>query len=415
MQCNLFRKLEGAAFVALIALLLTSSTSAQSYKVLYTFTGGSDGNGPNSPLAMDAAGNLYGTTSTGGAYGWGTVFKLAQNSAGTWTESVLYSFTGGTDGREPMQPVSLDAAGNIYGTTAYGGDVGGVDCSVGPWYCGVIFKLAPNADGTWTESVLYSFDGNYGWNASGVVLDAAGNLYGTTDYGGECVYELTPNSDGSWTFNVVFAFDETNGLDPFSPLLTWDSAGNLYGTTAYGGRGTDCWNGTCGLVYELAPSGGGWDETIIHSFMGGNDGATPFTGLVFDKAGNLYGTTYENGSGGYGTVFRITSWGGKWKNQVIHAFSGSDGQGPLGMMVFDRRGRLYGVTQYGGRYGNGTVYQMVRNSSGQWTEKTIHNFVGYKDGSGPTGGLSIDAAGNLYGASGQNSSHGYGVIFEITP
>jgi uncharacterized repeat protein (TIGR03803 family) len=273
-------------------------------KVLYVFTGGADGSSATN-LVFDTKGNLYATTVYGGAFGWGVVFELSPNLDGTWTQSVLYNFTGGSDGGHSVGGMIFDAAGNLYGTTYWGGSGGCVN------RCGTVFKIAPNADGTWTESVLYMFTGHKdGANAQhNLSFDAAGNLYGATlwgDYYQGCennscgsVFELTPNADGSWTIHVLHTF--TGGKDGGGPFgsLVMDAVGNLYGTAAYGGA-----HGYGG-AFKLAPKPtGGWVEAGIS--FNGRPSAVPWGGLTFDSSGNLYGTTFGDGSPSLGSVYEIT-------------------------------------------------------------------------------------------------------------
>ncbi len=279
-------------------------------KVLHSFNG-TDGFYASGGLAFDAAGNLYGTTYGGGTYGDGTVFELTPNSHvadGGWTEKVLHSFNHhGTDGVYPYAGLIIDAVGNLYGTTVYGGTY---DCY--PDYCGgTVFELTPTAGGGWREKGLHNFgngtDGAYA--SGGLAFDAAGNLYGTTygggTYGDGTVFELTPNShvaDGGWTEKVLHNFnnDRTDGVDPNGGLII-DAAGNLYGMTYMGG------SYGYGTVFELTPGAGGdWTEEVLHSFNNnGKDGVDPYAGLIFDSAGNLYGTTSGGGSYSHGTVFEI--------------------------------------------------------------------------------------------------------------
>ena len=280
--------------------------------VLHTFTGGADGAAPTAGLIFDAAGNLYGTTYFGGSNstscyfgGCGIAFKLAPKPDGTWTESVLYSFTGGGDGSNPSAGLVSDAAGNLYGTTWEGGNL--TDCDGGS--CGVVFKLTPNRDETWTESVLHSFSCGDGALAQGVVFDTAGNLYGTT-FGSntgcqETVYKLQPNPDGTWAESTLYRF--IGGVGGFFPNggLIFDAAGNLYGTTFFGGfegETTTCAYSGCGVVFKLTPTSSGWKETVLWKFLG--VGANPGAPVIFDKQGNLYGTT-TSGTGNYGVVFKI--------------------------------------------------------------------------------------------------------------
>ena len=311
--------------------------------ILYAFTG-ADGANPYAGLIFDAAGNLYGTTYLGGStacpYGCGVVFKLKPNPDGTWTESVLHSFTG-PDGAAPLAGLIFDAAGNLYGTTANGG----ADNN------GVVFKLTPGPDGTWTESVLYSFtggaDGANPWLA-GLVFDAAGNLYGMTEGGGGSgrgvVLKLTPNPDGTWTESVLHSFTGPDGSFPFAGLIL-DAAGNLYGTTDDGGSG-GCTDG-CGVVFKLAPNPDGtWTESVLYSFRLLGGGARPHAGLTFDAAGNLYGTTLKGGAYDYGVVFKLAPSSTGWKETVLHTFGGL-GKYPFAPVIFDPAGNLYGTTSSG--------------------------------------------------------------------
>jgi uncharacterized repeat protein (TIGR03803 family) len=266
----------------------------------------SDGQVPVGSLIFDQAGNLYGTTWEGGAFEWGTVFKLAPNQDGTWTETVLFNFSGGPDGKAPSAGLILDPAGNLYGTTYLGGN----NNHCGSDGCGVVFKLSQNENGTWTESVLHSFEGGNDGSGpgAGLTFDSAGNLYGTTSEGGVhvggTVFQLTPNSDGSWTESVLHSFQSfgkagKDGSDPAAGLIL-DLAGNLYGTTAYGGA----YN--YGTVFKLKPTvNSGWKETVLHSF-GSRPGAYPVAGLTLDSQGRLYGTTRGYMRKSPGSVFELT-------------------------------------------------------------------------------------------------------------
>jgi len=283
--------------------------------VIYSFRGGKDGEGPSSGLIFDAAGNLYGTTGEGGGggcdggYGCGTVFELMPVSGGGWTESVLYSFTGGKNGQQPAGGLIFDAAGNLYGMTQQGGGKG---CNNNP--CGVVFELTPVSGGKWKQKLLHSFTRKTkdGFEPlGGLIFDAVGNLYGmtqygggTTCYGGGCgvVFELTPIAHGKWTETILYAFQRVpDGACPRGSLI-FDPLGNLYGTTAYGGT-----KGGSGTAFELTPNqGGGWTETVLYIF-GGKYGRDPLSGLIFDGAGNLYGTALMGGeSPAFGVVFEIT-------------------------------------------------------------------------------------------------------------
>jgi uncharacterized repeat protein (TIGR03803 family) len=434
-----------AVAIFAVTLLVTSTWAATNWheKVLHSFNG-TDGWSPEAGLIFDAAGNLYGTTEYGGtggncgAYGCGTVFELTPNGSGGWTETVLYSFcpqTGCTDGANPAAGLIFDAAGNLYGTTEY----------AGAYNSGTVFELTPNGSGGWTETVLYSFcsqanctDG-YG-PLAGLIFDASGNLYGTTRDGGAygygTVFELTPTGGGGWTETVLHSFNQ-NGTDGAYPYagLTFDTAGNLYGTTAYGGP-YDYFGGHPGTVFELTPTaGGGWTETVLYSFCSQAncaDGLNPYAGLIFDSAGNLYGTTPVGGQG-HGTVFELTpTAGGGWTEQVLLNFNGTDGNYPTAGLIFDAAGNLYGTTYEGGSWtgcsdgpnGCGTVFELTP-AAGGWTQTVLHSFNNTgTDAHGylPYAGLIFDAAGNLYGTttgggSGSNCDpyFGCGTVFELTP
>ncbi|MGA7459437.1 MAG: choice-of-anchor tandem repeat GloVer-containing protein [Candidatus Korobacteraceae bacterium] len=342
-------------------------------------------------------------------------------TSGAWTEKVLYSFcaqTNCTDGEGPHAGLIFDAAGNLYGTTLSGGIYGG-------YGAGTVFELTPTAGGGWTEQVLHSFgNGADGLTLySGLISDAAGNLYGTTYYGGTYGYgtafELTPAAGGGWTEGVLHNFTYYDGQQPWAGLI-FDAAGNLYGTTYYGGLYLACPGGAsdCGTVFELMPGGGRWGETILHNFGTGGDGFSPTAGLILDAAGNLYGTT--NGGGTYnqygGTVFELTPGVGGWTETLLHSFgNGTDGEAPDGALVFDTAGNLYGTTGGGGTYGGGTVFELTPTVGGGWTEQVLHNFGNGVDGANPYTGLIFDAAGNLYGTTQSGGNHGAGTVFELTP
>ena len=408
-----------ALMIVIVTLMLAPGAWGQSkFKTLYKFKGGKDGNSPQAGLVFDQAGNLYGTTVFDRAYPHGTVFELTPNPDGSWKESVLYTFTGGNDGRKPYAGLIFDQAGNLYGTTSGAGTYGH----------GVVFKLTPKSDGSWTESVLYSFTGgNDGFAPfAGLIFDRAGNLYGTTFGGGifNCggggcgvVFKLTPNADGSWTESVLHSFLASDGTYPEAGLI-FDAAGNLYGTTISGGAD----NG--GTVFKLTPkSDGSWTESVLYSFTGGNDGRESRAGVIFDQAGSLYGTTQLGGSG-VGVVFKLTpNANGGWTEKVLHQFTGGkDGAGPVAGVIFDQAGSLYGTTTEGGNLncgsgrGCGVVFKLTPNSNGGWTESVLHAFID-RAGAFPWAGVIFDAAGNLYGTTYGDRLSGTppGSVFEITP
>lgn len=327
----------------------------------------------------------------------------------------LHRFTfGGKDGNYPRAGLVLDSAGNLYGTTAYGGAHGS----------GCVFKLTPSASGKWTESRLYNFTGRQdGGNPfAGLVFDRAGNLYGTTSGGGAgfgVVFEITPTSDGIWKEKVLHSFTGGDGSSPVDGLI-FDGAGNLYGTTSAGGG--NCGDG-CGVVFELTQNAdGSWSESVLYSFTYGNNGCLPRGGLISDPAGNLYGTTWACGVYDEGTVFELTpSAGGSWTEAVLYAFE-SVGEAPVAGLIFDAEGNLYGTTPLLiGDSGFGTAFELVPHSDGTWTESTLYRFCqleGCPDGANPAAGLTFDQAGNLYGTTlsgGYDDTNCCGVVFKLTP
>lgn len=338
---------------------LTREGSASILTKLYGFKGGSDGSTPYARVIIGPDGTLYGTTTAGGGGtctgGCGTVFNLRPSLAVCrsvscpWSETVLYRFTGGSDGGVPLfGDLIFDHAGNLYGTTSAGGNASG-NCA--PAGCGVVFELTP-AHGGWTETVLHNFsldgrDGDY--PASGVIFDNSGNLYGTTVFGGAnyfgAVYELTP-SGSSWVENTLYSFG-TEGDQPFGGLVI-DRAGNLYGSTALGGPGGG------GTIYELTPSGGNWTFTLLHSFTGGGG---PEDSLTMDAAGNLYGTALIDGLNGVGSVFKLTPGSGGWTYVDLYDFD--NGDFPSGNVILDSSGNLYSTTEYGGSGGQGVVWEIT--------------------------------------------------------
>jgi uncharacterized repeat protein (TIGR03803 family) len=394
--------------------------------IIHTFAD-VDGQLPQGSMSVDALGNPYGTTVLGGSHNVGTVFELTSTPSGALTEKVIYSFIGnpgendpGAGGSEPTGGLLLDAAGNIFGTTFAGGNA-----TCRGQTCGTVFELSPTAGG-WTETTLYAFNGNDGGQPNGgLVSDSEGNLYGTTPilggaFGHGAVFELTRGPTG-WTESVLYAFQgKGDGGVPFAGVIL-DDAGNLYGTTEEGGAGQGCFDG-CGTVFELIRASG-WTEQVLHSFGGGNDGYGPGSPLTFDEAGNLYGTTGAGGPGGAGTVFELTpASGGRWTESVLYAFSGPDGNDPyLAGVTFDAAGNIYGATTYGGSgscnnatKGCGVVFKLSPTGNGKWRESGLYSFTGGADGATPEGGLVSDSLGNFYGTA-QAGGAGCGVVFGFTP
>lgn len=394
-----------------MTLLVASASAVPREKVLHRFRG-TDGANPYAGLIFDADGNLYGTTVYGGSSdcsgGCGTVFELTQKAGGDWIVKVLHRFNG-RDGASPQASLVFDAKGNLYGTTLSGG----------AYHVGTVFELTPTESGGWKEKILHSFNGKDGFFPySNLIFDTSGNLYGTTYYGGRngygTVFELTPDAGGGWKEKILHSF-YGNGKDGFFPYasLIFDNSGNLYGTTSQGGSHGG------GTAFELIPEpDGGWREKILHSFdFNYEDGFYPTAGLIFDLAGNLYGTTRSGGRSicetGCGTVFELTlTASGSWKERILHTFDrhgGPDGYYPAGNLIFDAAGNLYGTTYSGGAYHiGGTVFELTPEPGGGWKERVLHSFYAREE---PGSGVVFDSAGNLYGT----TPGGYGTVFEIIP
>jgi uncharacterized repeat protein (TIGR03803 family) len=405
---NLCAATTALAFAFALTFATIPAAQAQTYTVLHNFTNGADGEYPTGSLVMDAAGNLYGIASGG-------VFKLAHNGGG-WILSRLYTFQGVLlgDGQNPTG-VIVGPDGSLYGTTANGG-LSGSPCPAQG--CGTVFRLTPPATFCkavfcpWTETVLYRFAGSPDGSEPGIqllVFDSAGNLYGTTFVGGSTgngtVWELTP-SNGTWTERILYSFaGGSDAAQPFSGVI-FDSAGDLYGGSDYGG--------TYGLgaIYRLTPSGSGWTETVLHSFQL-TEGKYPQSGLIFDKVGNLYGGTLRGGPHNGGTVFQLTPSNGGWTFSLPFSFQGTGG--PLCSLVVDAEGNLYGTTNGDGYYGRGSIFKLTPGSGG-WTYTSLHDFTGGGDGGDPWGNsVGFDANGNFYGTTVEGGAYGAGVVWEVTP
>jgi len=465
------RTTRNAVAAVAVTLMLTAFSLAQySETVLHTFTGGSDGAVGGPFFVSDSAGNLYGATYAGGNkstgcqvytgnIGCGVVFELIKHADGTWKEKVLYTFSGGKDGGVPSS-VILDSAGNLFGTAMVGGDDKPKICQARSNYpagCGVVFKLTRTAHGPWKQTVLHTFtggsDGAGPW--SSLILDSSGNLYGTGSYGGNkppackpygcgVVFKLTPRAHGPWKEAVLYAFPEVSaGIAPYASV-TFDSVGNLYGTTVVGGDKSVKCDGIpgCGVVFQLAPTKEGpWTETVLHAFMGGADGGWPLANVILDSAGNVYGTTWGGGDTndcppdgllpGCGVVFELAQ--GTWKESELYTFTGkSDGAFAANPVIFDSSGNLYGTTRTGGdfggtctnRYGCGVAFELTP-AGPPWNESVLYAFPGGADGEVPQGNIVFDSAGNIFDTTygggdgseclGGGGYDGCGVVFELTP
>ena len=407
----------GLVIAVALMVVATPSIPAQTFNVIHNFTGGLDGAAPRVGLTTDRAGNLYGTTPTGGgASGSGAVYELARKGTG-WVFTPLYDFQGGSDGAYPYARVVFGPDGSLYGTTAFGGNGS----------LGTVFRLRPQGTTCrttpcgWNETVLFAFDGSNGNQPVGdLVMDGAGNLYGATSYAGYgiggTVYELSPGS-GGWTLAILHTFSSDDGYQPVGGV-SFDNAGNLYGTTRFG-PGNGCGGEGCGTIFQLAPSQSGWTENILYEFQNGGYGANPVGGVILDSAGNLYGTT-PFGQGQDGTnpvVFELTPSGSGWTFNACHVFTGNSG--PYSSLSMDSAGNLYGTTNGYGAYGYGSVFKLTPGSGG-WVYTNLHDFSGGSDGGYPYSNVTLDGSGNLYGTASVGGTSGCGgvgcgVVWQITP
>jgi len=441
--------------VCLAIPILANNGAAQTETVLYTFTGSTDGGIPYAGLTSDKEGNFYGTTMQYGSgpctypfVGCGTVFELSPEHTGgdvRWTLKVLYAFRGGFDGANPVSELTLDRAGNLYGTTGSGG----TGCV--PFGCGTVFELSRSKSG-WAEKVLYRFTGRSdGANpGSSLALDSHGNIYGTTTYGGDSnchvdgpscgvVFRLSPVYDGTnstWSETVLHTFEGTDGANPFAGVTLGPSefcgaeAGQLciFGTTMYGGNLAI---EPGGVAFELVPNRGSWDYNILYEFPGGCGG--PGGPLVLDKSGILYGETHLGGQGCSGDVFSLRpnpAAIGQWTWTDLYSFEGPGGAFPYYQgVVVDQRGNLYGTTSRGGESPNceagcGTVFRLSKAIGGGWYESGIYSLQGGPDGWGPlagnvvvnnTGVYGMTPSGGDPGCIGIDNQPGCGVIYSIGP
>ena len=391
---------------AFTMLALAASAFGQTESILYTFTGGSDGKTPVGSLIFDADGNLYGATFNGGSGGNGVVFELSPAIGGGWTETVLYSFLGGSDGALPVGGLTFDSAGNLYGTTVIGGSHN----------LGTVYELSPAASGGWTENILYSFAGGTdGTTPNGnLVFDAAGNLYGTTVGGGGTallgtVFELSPAAGGGWTETVILTGSTLHGGE-FDAGLVFDNDGNLYATAPLGG------SSDAGSVYRLTHTSTGWHHGVIYNFLGTTDGASPRAGITFRPPGTLFGVAEGGGTFNFGTAFELTpGTGGAWNETTLHDFGAfpKDELCPTFALTIGTAGQLYG-TNVAACSGGGTAFELVKTATG-WKERILHSFTTGTDAGEPEGSVVLDGAGNLYGVGRNGGSFGAGAVFEIIP
>lgn len=412
--------------MAIVLAFAAAAAHAQTFSVIHTFTGGGDGASPVTGLTMDAAENLYGTASNGGTInascpsGCGTLFKLKRSGSG-WILAPFYRFTGGeNDGGNPAGRVSIAHDGTLYGSTGAGGGNG---CSFGRG-CGTVFHLTPppTAPGTalasWNVRLLHQFTGDDGSAPQGdLTFDRSGNIYGTTLTGGPnghgAVYELSPSGVG-WVETVLYSVSGgDSGYTNPSGGVIFDGSGNLYGVLFDGG----VFPLDYGAVYQLSPSASGWIPNILVSF---GDFGNPIGGLILDTAGNLYGTTsvgHDLEQGG-GRVFEMTPANGGWNFGWLYQFLGNGGlspNGPQDKLVMDAAGNLYGTESAAGSNGYnqyGSVFKLTHTNGG-WIYTSLHDFTGGTDGRNPISNLVFDANGNLYGTTSAGGAYGYGLVFEI--
>ena len=380
-----------------LALVATPRMQAQTLSILYNFTNGSDGGTPLAGLTSDGKGNFYGTASAGGS-GYGTLFKLGPSGSG-WSLSPVYSFASGADGATPTARLQARPGSIFYGTTSLGGSSG----------AGTVYKVSGSG-----ESVIYTFlGGSDGAQPSpgDLVFDRGGNIYGTTSAGGAngngTVFELVHGKKGTWKEKLLYSFGQgTDGTVPVGGV-TFGSSKTLYGTTSTGGTYG------YGTVYQLKRSGTTWTETVLYNFQDGNDGGSPYAGVILDKSGNLYGATVSGGSGSGGTVFELSPGQGGWTYTVLYSWPGWALSASFRNLFMDASGNLYGTTHCDG-WGYGTVFELSP-SNGTWTNTLLYNFTGGSGGYNLFSNLILDTQGNLYGTTSAGGAYGYGIVFEVTP
>lgn len=378
--------------------------------VIFSFDGSSQGGYPDSDLVMDANGNLYGSAVEGGQANGGVVFELSPGPGG-WTETILHNFTGEQDGAEPYGGVTLDPAGNVYGTAVTGGSGG---CEGG---CGVLYELTQSG-GVWNETVIHAFTGGADGSGpgGGPTIDADGNVFGTAPTGGAfgmgVVYEASPKPAGGWTFQVIHAFTGGNdGATGAKGRLTLDARGALYGVATAGGQYGS------GVAYRLSRTPAGrWRLKALYQFKGEPDAGFPYGALAFDAKGNLFGTSYYDGANDLGAVYELSPTPrGPWSERVLHSFAGSpDGASSISGLVFDAAGNMFGTTSEGGN-DDGTIFELSPAGGGAWTETVVYAFGGPPDGAYPYDGVLADGAGHYFGTTVHGGTDDEGAIYEFTP
>jgi len=397
--------------VALLLALTPPAWASPRYKVLHNFRtfGGSDGSQPYGPPLLNRQGSLYGVTANGGGsgcggYGCGTLFELIPDGHSKWSEKILHDFQDNGDGAWPQGNLVRDGSGDLYGTD-----------QTDDWKPHGVFEVSPGSGG-WTLSLIWTQG-----DAPGLLLDAAGDLYGF--FGGGGVDELSPSSNG-WVYTDLHDFCSApcyDGDDPVAPL-TWDAKGNLYGTTIFGGNVPPKCSGSagCGTAFQMTPNGDGtWTYHVLHRFAEfKKDGAYPYAGLVVDASGNAYGATWAGGTYGNGTFYKLTSTKhGLWKETILYEFPNcKNGCGPNESLTMDKAGNLYGAEAGGNDcygYSCGVIYKFTPQKNGKWQYSVLHKFR-WTNGSGPYS-VVLDDKGNIFGTTFGGGNYGYGVAFEITP
>ncbi len=402
-------------FVVTAAIFLMFSLNGQAadrQNLIYNFNQNSGGYGPGGTLVMDSSGNFYGAASEGNLSGFccGTIFELSPKPGGGLAYSVLYTFSGIGNDALPNGSLVRDAAGNFYGTAISFGN-------------GEVFELSPDGSGGFSETVLYTMVSNDGTGPSPVVLDDAGNLYGTAHFGGAhdlgYVFEVSPDPGGGWTFQHIHDFGGLDGSYPSGGVIV-DASGNLYGTTGEGGNSSNCSSG-CGVVFKLSQNSGKWTEKVIHEFNGAN-GSDSEGPLMMDAAGNLYGSAARGGPNRYGVIFELKPASGRWQASILHGFTdaGGDGAAPNSALVL-RNGNLYGTTGSGGGglgdcvsfgdAGCGAVFELSPSGNG-WKETILWDFDGGTDGAFPDGVI-FSSDGRAFGVAEGGGSSNSGVVYEL--
>ncbi len=402
-SAGIHHRLAATFLTATVLLLLAATAQAQTLTILHTFTDGADGALPFAGITFDQQGRIYGTAATGGSHLAGVVYRLVHQGE-SWVLSPIYTFQGKSDGAAPYSRVVFGPDGLLYGTTSSGGAEN----------FGTVFSLRPPATACkaalcpWTETVLYSFTGGadggdpeYG----DLAFDKAGNIYGTAYLGGNSgngvVFKLTPSGSG-WTQSVLWRFSGgSDGAGPLSGII-FDNAGNLYGTTSYGS------SSYLGTVYELSPTQSGWSQTTLYSFTESDTGGGA-GGLIMDARGNLFGIT-----GFVGAAYELTPRDGSWSFTLLQTFTGGGYPPSLAAPTFDSQGNLYGPVPSGGGAGYGEIFKLAP-AGNEWIYSPFYQFESV-NGSGvfPIGAITFDANGNMYGTT-EEGGNGEGTVWEITP